>query len=211
MPKRGALSMTMRRSRSPSWPERSTCSGAPGGEAGAAGRHVVDLAVGQHDHRADALGRDVGEARRRAGRRAAVPSTGAAARAAGLDRAHLEPRKSPSRACSAAAAAAVVLSRPSRLWLALLSTTSATTVDSGSRSSRSSTGLRSARNSDQRRRPPGRGAARAPEEAGEEEQRPQQRASAMTSQTRQERLEGERPVHWPSLSSSAGTCTWSAL
>ncbi len=51
MPKRGASSMTMRRSRSSSWPERSTCSGALGGSAERVRRHVVHLAVGQHDHR----------------------------------------------------------------------------------------------------------------------------------------------------------------
>src|SRR5664279_5511905 len=51
------------------------------------------------------------------------------------------PRNCASRCFSVASASAVILSRLSRPWLALLSTTRATTVDSGSRSSLSSTGL----------------------------------------------------------------------
>ena len=50
----------------------------------------------------------------------------------------------PSRSASCARAASVCLRRSPKLWLGLLSTTTATTDDSGSRSSRVNDGLASA-------------------------------------------------------------------
>ena len=106
-----------------------TCSGALKRSASAVGRDVVHLAVGEHDDRADALGRHVGErGRERAEQLGAVDRL-----AAGRRRRRRCVRTSmlwnaASRCFSALGRGAVVLSRPSSVWLALLSTTSATTV-----------------------------------------------------------------------------------
>ena len=52
--------------------------------------------------------------------------------------------------------------------------------------------------------------AKAADEARDDEQH-RQDAGGNQQPDRQQRLDGERPAHWPSLSSSAGTWTWSAL
>ena len=125
-------------------------------------RHVMDLAVGEHHHRAEPLGRHIGRARRRAGRTASCRRP--------CRRARRHRRRAP-RHCGTRQGgprARPWRRRSSRrgrraIWLALSSVTRATTVGSGSRSSRSATGLRSARNRQRHRRGAQPRAALAPE------------------------------------------------
>ena len=140
MPKRGAFSKRMRRSR------LALVAGDQRmqrrAEVGGAGRHVVDLAVGDHDGAADARRRHVAEG---AVQRAEQPRLGALVGGvglAGLDDAHVELLEA--RQPLLQAGERLRRSRPGASpmsWLWLRSTTSATTLFSGSRSSSSSTGL----------------------------------------------------------------------
>ena len=61
MPKRGAASMTMRRSRSSRLPVSEGVHRRVEAELAGVAGHVVDLAVGDHDHAGEALGRNVGD------------------------------------------------------------------------------------------------------------------------------------------------------
>ena len=85
------------------------------GRRGAVRGDVVDLAVGQHDDGADPLRRHVGERCRQRARTARCrrPATPPWLAPASTVRTSM-PLKSPRRSFSAAAASAVVLSRPSR-------------------------------------------------------------------------------------------------
>ena len=108
------------------------------------GRHVMHAAVGDHDRAGDAVRRHVGERRARAPRTAACRRSRrrprrprrSAPRAPGM---RAEPLASARRARPRSAS-----SRSPKFWLGLLSTTTATTEGSGSRSSRVSDGLASA-------------------------------------------------------------------
>ena len=211
MPKRGALSMTMRRSLLAVVAGEQHMQRRARRQRRAVGRDVVHLAVGEHDDRADALGRHVGKrCRQRAEQFGAVDRLAAGRRRRPRCVRTSMPRNSARRAVSASAASAVVLSRSSRFWLALLSTTTATTVDSGSRSSLRSTGLASASSS---------ATAAAARNQAPRMRRQTPGASSSAATTREARSasghgsSGEkttRPVHrvyCPSRSSSAGTCT----
>ena len=88
MPKRGASTSSMRRSRSPSWPVMSACSGALKPSAATSVGNVVDDAVSDEDRRADPVGGNVAEARlqRREQPRALIFAIGLA----GVDEAGLD-------------------------------------------------------------------------------------------------------------------------
>ena len=214
MPKRGALSMTMPAVASRRRGRRGGRGAARRPSPARVGRNVVNLAVGQHDDGADAVRRHVGERRLRAASNSWVPSTairGAAPASIGadLDAAELGEALREARCV----AAAVTASRPSSFWLALLSTTSGDDrrqrlallaqhdrVEKGENETPPATAR-------------GPGAAHPPEEAGNDRDAATMptRRWPVTSGSGSERLEGDRPVHCPSRSRSAGTCTWSAL
>ena len=180
----------------------------PGGLVG----HVVDAAVGDEDRARDALGRNV--RKRGTERRKQARSLALAVIAAGIDRAHLEAGNSASFSASAARASSVTFSRSPKRWLALLSMTSATTEESGSRSSRVKEGLASA----------SKASASASARRKEPRERERIKKPATTSAAIPAASSAGRgssgskanpyPIaapYWPSRSNSAGTCTWSAL
>ena len=213
MPKRGAVTSTTRRSRSLRRAGDQRMHRRGEAERRGLGRHVVDAAVGEHDRAGDAVGRHVGE--RGAERREQPRAVGLAVGLAGFDDAHLEARDAaeplgqqrrarPRSACA----------RSPKFWLGLLSTTTATTEDSGSRSSRVSDGLASAstisasasaRTSAPRLRATSSSAASTTASA---DRRPQH---VGRNQRREGDAETQMRSYCPSRSSSAGMCTWSAL
>ena len=226
MPKRGALSMTIRRSRSPACPERRTCSGAVAGRASRfAGTSCTSPSVSMMT----APTRSGGTSARplASGPKRLVPSVEMPPPASMVRTSR--PWNCASCFCSASRAAVVVLSRPSSFWLALLSTTRATTVGSGFAVLAQRHRVEERDEEEQRRDRPQDRAAHATEDAGQDEER-RHHAGDDEQPGGEKRFEGERPVHaaapatqlepagearpgrhCPSLSRSAGTWTWSAL
>ena len=105
-------------------------------------RHVMHAAVGEQDRAGDAVGRHVGE--RRIQRREQPRAVGFAVGLAGLDEAHVEAGDAAEPLGERRARGLGLRLRSPKFWLGLLSTTTATTEDSGSRSSRVNDGLASA-------------------------------------------------------------------
>ena len=175
------------------------------------GRHVVHAAVGDQDRAGDAVGRHVGE-------RARAPRTAACRRSR---RRPGRPRRSALRgpgcgraARPAARAASVCLVRSPKFWLGLLSTTTAATEGSGSRSSRVSDGLASASTISASATSGG----SAPRLRTMNNRAASTTASAAATQSTTAAPAAQRQCrnptmrsYCPSRSSSAGTCTWSAL
>ena len=214
MAKRGARSSTMRRSCSPSSPVMSAWIGAlKPSAAGFSGTSATMPSVTRM-RAGDLLGRHVVDELGQLGEeRGAV--------AVGADRRHA-PRAPRSRRAPAAAPSAPrppPRSAPVRLprrWLALSSTTSATTPGSPSRSSRCSTGLVSASTSSaeasaRSAAPRTRCQASTTSTTSEQRRRALRSAARAGPDRRRWRSASSSCAHWPSRSSSAGTCTWSAL
>ena len=180
---------------------------AGAGHVGALLRHVVDLAVGQHDHRADAVGRHVGKGV--AERAEEMRAVGGDA-AAGVDGAHVE----------VAEIGETLQKRVLRLGRRLVASVErlagALVGDHGDDGRQRIAILAKRHRVEEGEEEESRGecapegAPHAADEAGEDEDE-RGDADGGEQPEGQERLEGEGPVHWPSLSRSAGTWTWSAL
>ncbi len=170
-------------------------------------RYVVDLAIGDQHRPGDTRGRHVAQQPVEAFEQPRLGPIGTR---------QTRPPASPTRSSNcgnapirfrrSASALSVWSVRSPMSWLWLRSTTTATTLVNGSRCSRRTTGLRSAK--EQQRRGGGAEDRAAPDEheTGKDEEDERDRQSDQPGQGDQ-RLEGEgKPVdHWPSLSSSVGT------
>ncbi len=210
MPKRGAATMAMRRSRSSLRPVISACTGAVKPIAAAlAGMSwtrpsVIRKApamrsVGTSDNAEDTAPNNL------------VPSVSPSACPASTTRTS-RPLICFSRSTRASRACSVCLARSPKFWLGLLSTTTAATDDSGSRSSRVNEGLASA--------------SRISANAATRIAAPRARASSSTTaittmaaspiQSTSEGTSGAKAMPYcmgycPSRSMICGACTWSAL
>ncbi len=195
---------------SPSSPVISACSGA--WKVSAPCRDVVHLAVGDHDGAGDARGRHVAEGAVERAEEARLGAFVGALGLAGLDHAHLELREAGRAAAAGRRAPALVSAwRSPMSWLWLRSTTRATTLFSGSRSSSSSTGLTSAAASATR-------AAKRNQAPRWRKNRPASASSAIGTRTAASQVHDrsgskatDQFIYCPSLSSRTGTCTWSDL
>ena len=174
-------------------------------------RHVMHAAVGQEDGAGHPVGRHIGE--RGAERGEEARAVGLAVRLSGLHRADFSPGIRPRRSISAARAASVCCWRSPKFWLGLLSTTTAATEVSGSRSSRVKDGLASASTIKRRamvrttapRLRPNRSSAATISATASPPTRHRQEPAA------RRRCRNSCGSYCPSRSSKAGTWTWSAL
>ena len=212
MPKRGAAIKATRRSRSFLLPVISAWTGRGEAESAGVRRHVVHAPVGDHDGAGDAVGRHIGQ--RRAERGEEPRAVGFAVRLAGLDHAHVEARNTAqsldhglARLFGLAGAVAEGLAwtlvhhhdRDRAQWIAVFA------------------GERRVGERQHDQREPGRAHGRAAAARDKEQQRQHGGRSNGRPENlgADERGERETEIHvasyWPSRSSSAGTCTWSAL
>ena len=145
-PKRGASTSSMRRSRSPSWPVISACSGALKPSASAlAGMSWTRPSV-TRIAAADAVGRHVFQRLRQRRKQQRAVGAGPDRNETRLD----VGRVSAKASSSALRAASTCVMRAPRVWLSLRSSTTATTLFCASRCSRTSDGSASAASSNAR-------------------------------------------------------------
>ncbi len=213
MPKRGALNTWSLRSNSPGLPVSSACTGASKPRPGGGSRHVMHLAVGDHDHAGKPVRRHVGKGLREIGEQ-----HGAVALAVGRGRGRMHPahieigeglepllqflaQLGGARGAAGDGLALAVVDHHGehvveRLAVLLLQLR----IGDGEQEQRVA------------QQPEDRAAARAPEQQREQHdaqagERPQARARARRVGTRST----SSWRHCPNRSSRAGTCTWSAL